>query len=158
MPNAESFRLIHSFGELEMGPVPAAIPCPPPPLTLPPLPAATVRSSSVKTSAAAAATSVGGSSSLEDEIRAQHSKLRRVDPSATPINNERPRDPVNGLDYSGYSHAAESSDVVEQFVSLGSGRRGLINFGATCYANSVFQVLANTAPLLNAFLLHVPGI
>ena len=156
MPAAESFTLISSFGELEMGLVPAAIPCPPPPLSLPPLPPNMGSASAVKTSSS----SGSGASSREDELRAQFSKLRRTerDPSATPIYDERPRDSASGLGYSGYSHAAESSDELEPFVSLGPGRRGLMNFGATCYANSVFQVLANTAPLLNAFLLHVPGI
>ena len=149
MPAAKSFRLIHSSGELEMGPN-----RPPPPLTLPPLPPNAGRSSSLKPSSSSRSGSGSDSSSSEDELRPPIRTPRLNDPSAIRVKIERLRRPINRLDFSGNVHAAESSDELEPFVSLGPGRRGLTNFGATCYANSVLQVLANTAPLLNLFMLN----
>lgn len=163
MPARETFRLIYSYGEreLEMGPVPEAVADPPAPPPPPPAFSHAAFKTPISRPASSSVSSAEGSFSHEEELLARRNKLRRVEPNDTPTHNERP--PVIGLDHSSYnsharSDAESSSDTLEPLVTLGAGQRGLVNFGATCYANSVFQVLSNTAPLLNAFLLHVSGI
>lgn len=158
MPARETFRLIYSYGEreLEMGPVPEAVADPPAPPPPPPAFSRAAFKTPISRPASSSVSLAEGSFSHEEKP-AVHNKLRRVEPNDTPTHNERPPDHSSYNSHT-RSDAESSSDTLEPLVTLGAGQRGLVNFGATCYANSVFQVLANTAPLLNAFLLHVSGI